>query len=81
MLSPSGGSDAPGCLRRRGLSVGEPLVFRGVRAAARETGIPRDLLYSAIRDGRLRIIRSGRTALIPRAELQRWIEAEARRSP
>jgi excisionase family DNA binding protein len=56
--------------------MSEPLVFRGVRAASRETGLPRDLLYGAIRAGQLRVVRSGRTSLIPRDEIRRWLESE-----
>ncbi len=62
-------------------SMNQPLVFRGVRAAARGTGLPRDFLYQAIREGRLRVVRSGRTALIPLAEIDRWLRAEAGRVP
>lgn len=57
----------------------EPLVT-GVREAARGSGLPRDYLYRAIRDGRLRVIRSGpagRRVLVPVRELEAFVEREA----
>jgi excisionase family DNA binding protein len=55
----------------------ERLVYGGVREAARATGLPRDLLYAAIKEGRLAVIRSGVKSLVPVAELARFVAAEA----
>jgi excisionase family DNA binding protein len=54
----------------------EPLV-RGVRESARASGLPRDLLYRAIHDGRLRVLVSGRRILVPVGELAAFVEREA----
>lgn len=50
-----------------------------VRDAARELGIGRDSAYALVREGRLRSISVGRRILVPRAELERFIEREADR--
>ena len=58
----------------------EPLVV-SVREGSRQSGYPRDALYQAIEDGRLKVIRrgaTGRRLLIPVSELRRFVEAEAR---
>lgn len=58
----------------------EPLVV-GVREAWRSSGLPRDYLYKAIADGRLRVIRSGpagRRILVPVRELERFVERESK---
>lgn len=54
----------------------EPLV-RPVRESAQVSGVPRDALYEAIREGRIRVIRRGRRLLVPTAELARFVESEA----
>ena len=59
--------------------VAEPLVV-GVREAAKGSGLPRDYLYRAIADGRLRVIRSGparRRLLVPVRELEAFVAREA----
>lgn len=53
-----------------------PLV-RPVREASHVSGYPRDALYEAIQEGRLKVIRRGRRILVPMAELERLIEREA----
>lgn len=53
-----------------------PLLL-SVRDAARELGIGRDSAYGLVREGRLRSISVGRRILIPRAELERFVEREA----
>jgi excisionase family DNA binding protein len=47
------------------------------REAAQISGLPRDFVYEALRDGRLQAIRRGRNFLIPRRELDRFVEEEA----
>jgi excisionase family DNA binding protein len=47
-----------------------------VRVAARCLGIGRDSCYRLIRERRLRAIAVGRRLLVPRVELERWIERE-----
>lgn len=56
--------------------MSEPLLL-GVRDAARRLGIGRDVCYQLVREGRLRAVRVGRRILIPRAELERFVEREA----
>ena len=53
------------------------LVFT-FREAWQVSGLGRDFLLNAIHDGRLRTIRAGRRFLIPRNELERFIQQEAR---
>lgn len=48
-----------------------------VRDAARELGIGRDSAYALVREGRLRSISVGRRILIPRTELEAFVEREA----
>lgn len=48
-----------------------------VRDAARELGIGRDSAYQLVRVGRLRSISVGRRILIPRTELEAFVEREA----
>lgn len=52
------------------------LVLRP-REAARESGLPQRMIYEALRSGRLRSIPRGRTNLIPRRELEAFVEREA----
>ena len=54
----------------------EPLV-RSVRDSARASGYPRDGLYEAIAEGRLRVIRRGTRILVPTRELEAFIERES----
>jgi excisionase family DNA binding protein len=51
-------------------------LLAGVRDAARELGIGRDTAYQLVRDGRLRAVRVGRRLLIPRTELEAFVERE-----
>lgn len=48
-----------------------------VRDAARELGIGRDSAYALVREGRLRSISVGRRILVPRTELEAFVEREA----
>lgn len=48
-----------------------------VRDAARELGIGRDSTYALVREGRLRSISVGRRILVPRTELEAFVEREA----
>jgi len=47
------------------------------RAAARELGLGREAVYQLIREGRLRCVRVGRRLLVPRTELEAFVEREA----
>ena len=47
------------------------------REAAQTSGLPRDCIYEALHDGRLRSIKRGRNNLIPHRELERFVEEEA----
>jgi len=55
----------------------EPLLL-SVREAARLLGLGRDSTYQLIREGRLRAVRIGRRLLIPRTELEDFVQREAR---
>lgn len=55
-----------------------PLV-RSVRDSARASGYPRDGLYAAVAEGRLRVIRRGKRILVPVRELESFIERESAR--
>lgn len=57
-----------------------PTLLISVRDAARELGIGRDTAYALVREGRLRSISVGRRILVPRAELERFVEREADRA-
>jgi len=59
------------------MSDASPLLI-GVREAAAELGIGRDRAYQLVAEGRLRSLRLGRRVLVPRAELERFVEREAR---
>jgi len=59
------------------MSDGEPLLLSAAQAW-RRWGVPRRVLYRAIADGHIAVIRSGRTSLVPRAEVERWIRDSAR---
>lgn len=54
----------------------EPLV-RPVREAARASGYPRDGLYEAIAEGRLKVIRRGRRILVPTSALEEFVRRES----
>jgi excisionase family DNA binding protein len=56
-------------------SFDEPLLL-SVRDAARRLNIGRDCCYSLVREGRLRSISVGNRRLIPKAELEAFIERE-----
>jgi excisionase family DNA binding protein len=60
--------------------MGEGRLVLSVREAARVSGYPRDGLYEAIHDGRIRVIRRGRRIIVPTAELERFVELEASKS-
>jgi len=53
----------------------EPLLV-GVRQAAAIAGTGRDAMYELVRSGAVRSIQMGRRHLIPRTELEAWIERE-----
>ncbi|MBI4304841.1 MAG: helix-turn-helix domain-containing protein [Chloroflexi bacterium] len=46
-------------------------LFVKIRPAARESGIPARTLYELVAQGKLKVLRSGRTIYIPRDELNR----------
>ena len=58
-----------------GLPESAPLLV-GVREAARELGIGRDSAYALVREGRLRHVSLGRRVLIPRTELEAFVQRE-----
>lgn len=58
--------------------MSEPLLV-SVREAARELGVGRDTCYQLAREGRLRTVRVGRRVLVPRSELQSFVEREVER--
>lgn len=47
-----------------------------VRLAHKEAGIGRDHMYRLINSGEIRAVSVGRKRLVPRKELDRWIERE-----
>jgi len=53
----------------------QPLLVN-VRDASATLGIGRDSCYELIRDGRLRHVAVGRRLLIPRSELEAFVERE-----
>lgn len=53
----------------------EPLLI-GARDAARRLGCGRDSAYELIRTGRLRAVKIGRRLLVPRSELDAFVERE-----
>lgn len=55
--------------------MSEPLLVT-VRQAVPITGMGRDALYRLVAEGRIRTIQVGRKRLIPRTELEAWIERE-----
>jgi excisionase family DNA binding protein len=55
--------------------TGEPLLL-GVRAAAGILGTGRDATYQLVHEHRIRSVRVGRRLLIPRAELEAFVERE-----
>jgi excisionase family DNA binding protein len=55
--------------------VTEPLLL-SVREWARAEGVGRDLAYRLVREGRVRSVAIGRKRLIPRSELEAWIQRE-----
>jgi excisionase family DNA binding protein len=61
------------------MTLGSRLVI-GVREAASSSGLPRDLLYEAIHDGRLPVLRRGRRILVVVAQLERFVEREVART-
>jgi excisionase family DNA binding protein len=54
-----------------------PLLV-GVRDAARELGLGRDATYALVREGRLRSVAVNRRILIPRSELNAFVQRETR---
>jgi excisionase family DNA binding protein len=54
----------------------EPLLL-SVRDASRALGLGRDATYRLVREGRLRSVRVGRRSLVPRSELESFVEREA----
>jgi len=55
-----------------------PLLV-GVREAARELGLGRDQTYQLCKDGRIRTVSFNRKVLIPRVELEAFIQRELER--
>jgi excisionase family DNA binding protein len=51
-------------------------MLLAARAAARELGIGRDRFYELLRTGAVRSVAVGNRRLVPRSELQAWIERE-----
>ena len=51
----------------------KPLLL-GIREAARELGVSRDRAYELVRSGEIRSVAIGAKRLVPRVELDRWIE-------
>jgi excisionase family DNA binding protein len=51
-------------------------LLLGVRDAARELGLGRDMTYQLVREGRIRSVRVGRRVLGPRGELAAFCERE-----
>jgi excisionase family DNA binding protein len=56
--------------------MSEPPLLLTVREAAAILGTGRDATYGLVRSGRIRSIPVGRKRLIPRSELERFIERE-----
>jgi excisionase family DNA binding protein len=61
--------------RWRSCVVAEPLLLT-VHQAHPIAGIGRDAMYELVRTGRIRSIAVGRKRLIPRSELEAWIQRE-----
>jgi excisionase family DNA binding protein len=59
----------------RSFVVPEPLLI-SVRQAAAELPCGRDTMYELIRQGRIRSVRIGRRLLVPRTELEAFVERE-----
>jgi excisionase family DNA binding protein len=57
----------------------EPLLVT-VREAAALLGLGRDRAYELVRSGRIRCIQVGRKRLVPRSELEAFVERETRPS-
>jgi excisionase family DNA binding protein len=53
----------------------EPLLL-GIRQAAPIAGVGRDAMYRLVAEGRIRSVRLGRKRLVPRQELEAWIQRE-----
>lgn len=56
----------------------DPKLVFTFREAWKVSGLGRSYLLEAVHDGRLKVIRAGRAYRVPRAELERFIEAETR---
>ncbi len=59
----------------------EPPLLLGVRDASRELGVGRDTAYALIREGRLRAVHVGRRLLVPRCELEAFVQREVLSEP
>lgn len=57
------------------IPASEPLLI-GVHDAARRLGCGRDSAYELIRTGRLRALKIGRRILVPRSELDAFVQRE-----
>lgn len=53
----------------------EPILL-GIREAGRELGIGRNTVYELVNTGRIRSVVVGNRRLVPRSELEAWIERE-----
>jgi excisionase family DNA binding protein len=53
----------------------EPLLL-GIKQAAPIAGVGRDQMYRLVAEGRVRSVRLGRKRLVPRQELEAWIQRE-----
>ncbi len=59
----------------------EQPILVSVRNASATLGIGRDSCYELVRAGRLRHVAVGRRLLIPRSELEAFVERETTRDP
>jgi excisionase family DNA binding protein len=63
-------------LRPVGTSQGRDSLALSVEEAARELGVARSTFYASVLP-ELRVVRIGRRVLVPRRELERWLERSA----
>ena len=54
-------------------------LLMSVREAASALGVGRDAAYALVHEGRIRTVRVGRKILVPRIELEHFVEREASR--
>lgn len=56
--------------------MNEAPLLLSVRDAAKVAGVGRDAMYQFVRCGRIRTVQIRSRRLVPRVELERWIERE-----